>query len=67
MTLKLLLPLSLAFIMFSMGLSWCWTISDDVLYIPRHGIRSSEQMLMLPLSRFSLVSCFLWSPILRLD
>lgn len=63
MTLKLLLPLSLAFIMFSMGLS---LVLDDFRRVVVHplamGFGLLSQMLILPLIAFSLVSMFSLEP-----
>jgi len=63
MMLKLLLPLSLAFIMFSMGLS---LVLDDFKRVVTHplamGFGLLSQMLILPLIAFGLVSLFSLEP-----
>jgi len=63
MTLKILLPLSLAFIMFSMGLS---LVLNDFKRVVAHplamGFGLLSQMLILPLIAFSLVSLFSLAP-----
>ncbi|MCB1872618.1 MAG: bile acid:sodium symporter, partial [Gammaproteobacteria bacterium] len=63
MTLKILLPLSLAFIMFSMGLS---LVLDDFKRVVTHplamGFGLVSQMLMLPIIAFTLVSLFSLEP-----
>ncbi|MCP4283250.1 MAG: bile acid:sodium symporter family protein [Gammaproteobacteria bacterium] len=63
MTLKILLPLSLAFIMFSMGLS---LVLDDFKRVVTHplamGFGLLSQMLILPLIAFSLVTLFSLEP-----
>lgn len=63
MTLKILLPLSLAFIMFSMGLS---LVLDDFKRVVTHplamGFGLVSQMLMLPIIAFILVSLFSLEP-----